>query len=197
MPRFELFVSGDSNPRSAPDERRTILRVQRGDREHFRHLVDAYRDAVFSLVMRQVGERGLAEDLTQEIFIKAFRGIGYFRFEASFLTWLTCIAVNHLNSHFASRSFRERKATQLIDAIPDRGDDSHDERNRTQELSERLRAALQELSPVHREVVVLVGLEGKSYEETAGILCIPLGTVRSRLNKARKMLKELMGRGQS
>lgn len=175
---------------AAGEEHALIRRVLKGDREQFRYFVIGYKDQMFSLVRRQVSDIELAKDLTQEIFVRAFTGLANFRFESAFSTWLTCIAMNHLHSFFASRRFRESKRTTDLESVAAEG--GHSDPIGEAQITAKFQRALALLSAPQREVLALIALEGKSYEEVAGMLGIPLGTVRSRLNKARTTLKEIL-----
>lgn len=175
-------------------ELRCVREVLAGNPDEFRPLVTVHKDRVFSMVLRMVGERPIAEELTQEIFVKAYTSLARFRFDSSFGTWITRIALNHTSNYFDSRRYKQYKKTVPFDALV------HD---RPEELSEpnklllHFRDALEDLKPALREVLVLCALEGKTYEEAALILSIPVGTVRSRLNRARERvrqtLEEVMG----
>lgn len=167
-----------------------VRRVASGDRAEFRHLVARYKDMIFSLALRQVGNRSIAEELAQEVFVKAYLNISRFRFESSFSTWLVRIAINHINSYFASKRYKQARNTESF--VPERHDRDCESPETQLQRKERIRlfqAALAQLKPKFREAITLCGLEGKSYEEAARILKIPVGTVRSRLNKARLELK--------
>lgn len=171
-----------------------IKRVLAGDRDRFRDLVEIYQNTIFALVMRQVGKRDVAEDLTQEVFVKAYKALSKFRSEAKFSTWLTRIALNHTNTYFCSKRYREQQRTQSFDpALHDSAAHDRSEHSEEEKRLELFREALAKLKPHLREVLVMCGLEGKSYQETAEILEIPIGTVRSRLNTARLKLKDALG----
>ena len=170
------------------DDHQIVREVVAGNSDRFRLLVLRHQALVFALIMRQVGEKELAEELAQETFLKAYRNLKLFRFEAKFSTWLTRIALNTMNSYFSSRAYKERSRTDSF---------SQEKHDRPEALGadaksdmEQFRNLLGTLSPKLREVLVLCGLEGKSYEEAAHMLSIPIGTVRSRLNKARLVLKD-------
>jgi RNA polymerase sigma-70 factor (ECF subfamily) len=164
----------------------------RNDHEPFRVLVRRHKDRIFGLIMRQVGERATAEDLSQEIFIRAFNGLPKFRFDAAFSTWLTRIALNQINTFFTSKRYRESKRSQPFDLGQHDAAQGENEEQINEEQLKRFREGLALLKPIHRDVIVLCGLEGRSYEETAQILNIPIGTVRSRLNHARQQLQTLL-----
>lgn len=192
---FPILKVVSANDTVEDSESKTIREVLQGKTEHFEALVNNHQNSVLCLVMHQVGHPELAEELTQEIFVKAYVGLPSFRFECSFATWITRIALNHTNSYFSSRSYKETRRNLSFDA--EKHAAAHEplaEHEKQTSLSDQLRDALTYLSPQLREVLALCALEGKSYEEAAAILGIPLGTVRSRLSKARRRLKLSMGR---
>lgn len=173
------------------DEDSLLRRIIDGDKDAYRLVVGRYQDVVFSMILRQVGDRAAAEDLAQEVFVKAYVSLRRFRFESRFSTWLTRIALNHVNSYFASRRYRTSRTTESFDvARHDVSSEGIDSDEQSQRAMLRFRAALGDLKPHFRSVIVLCGLEGRSYAEAAEILDIPIGTVRSRLNKARLLLKD-------
>lgn len=162
-----------------------------GAKNEFRHLVAANQSYVFTLVLRQVGDREIARELTQEIFLRAYRGLGKFRFESRFATWITRIALNQSHSYFRSRRCKERRVEDTFEQAEHGAIslDTAEERLATAQEVQRLQQALRDLPEQQREVLVLCALEQKSYEEASEILSIPVGTVRSRLNRARHQLR--------
>lgn len=156
----------------------------------FRELVIYYQDRVGRLVRRQVGDSPIAEDLSQEIFVRAYRALPRFSFQSSFATWLTRIALNHTHSYFLSRRYQEHQKTDSLERTGASGMQESPERlSEQRQMISAFREALAKLSQEHRDVLVLCSLEGKSYDEVASILSVPTGTVRSRLNKARLLMK--------
>ena len=170
-----------------PDVSEIIAAIRAGDKNRFRELVLRYESMVFSLILRQVGDRAIANDLAQETFIRAYRGLSNFRGDAAFSTWVTRIALNVTATYFTSRRYRDRKREISVAILPELPNVPEDPA-REAEL-ERLQYFIGELGPKYREVIVLCGLEQKSYEEAAEILGVPIGTIRSRLNTARNMLR--------
>ena len=193
---MSLGVSDPPKRKCSDDEltdEEIIGRVVSGEKQLFRLLVSRNKDKIFSLIMRQIGDREVSEDLTQETLIKAYRNLKSFRAESQFSTWLVRIAINTTNSYFASRKFKEQKQTEAFDTDTYQTQSSspeqiHEEKQRML----RFRSCFSKLKPKLREVVSLCALEGKSYEESAVILDVPIGTVRSRLNTARLELKTCM-----
>lgn len=182
-----------SYQKSPQSQEALVSAAANGDKDSFRKLVEFYQGSVFNLIMRQVGDFHTAEELSQEVFIKAYQGIKKFRQDSSFKTWLIRIALNHTNSYFTSKKYKKQKITTNFEvSLHDTGQADAEEMQNRKELVGCFQKALAQLKPRQREVIVLCALEGKSYEEVAGILKIPVGTVRSRLNAARLSLKKLM-----
>lgn len=185
------IVMQDSEGSSSDSE--VITRVLGGQRDEFRVLVDRYKNMVFAMIVRQVGDPATAEDLAQETFCRAFQHLKSFRFESTFSTWLTRIALNQTSSYFSSRKFKEGRKTESFDArTHDMGTHDPEHRERIKEVLEAFRKGLGDLSPKLRDVLVLCAFEQKNYEEAASILDIPVGTVRSRLNAARLQLRKYL-----
>jgi RNA polymerase sigma-70 factor (ECF subfamily) len=172
-----------------------IKKVLSGDSDLYRVLVSRHQNLVFGMIMRQTGNRDLAEELTQETFIKAFTALQSFRAEAKFSTWITRIALNHTNSYFTSKAHKQRKRSDSFDIeLHDKNDTSATEEHELRERMRKFQSCLGKVKPTFREIITLCGLQGKSYEDAASLLDIPIGTVRSRLNKARLLLRDCMNR---
>lgn len=172
-----------------------------GDKEAFRELVERYQRRVLAVVMGMLHDREAALEVTQETFIKAFRSIGRFKGDASFYTWIYRIAVNLAIDH-QRREWRrpltdstrntgnDGQTEELLDRIGDenpRGDPF--EATKDSELRQRVLAAIDELTPDHKAVILLRELEGLSYEEISRVMQCSKGTVMSRLHYARKKLQ--------
>ena len=187
--------TGPNAPDDPPDDGVIIRGVLSGNTNAYRTLVDRHRQAIFALLYRQLGDYHTSQDLAQEVFVKAFQSLSRYRFEASFSTWLHRIAINHLSSYLASRRFRQWKRTSGEPALSVYEATAPDERQSPEQLlhekqwSGKLREATLELTPKLRAAFLLCALDGKSYEECAAILEIPVGTVRSRFHEARVQLR--------
>src|SRR5712691_10568451 len=173
-------------------ERDTIVAAQQGDRAAFKALYDRYRDRVYNLIFYSIGDDLGAEDLLQTVFVKIYRGLPGFRFEASFATWIYRITLNECLNQQRRRGAQHIPFEALLgsDEEIDTGaaaDLEHAEAERRQIVHR----AVMELSPKLRAVVALKYLEGLSYEEIASVLECSPGTVASRLNRA---LSELEAR---
>ena len=170
-----------------------IRAVVAGSRNEFRHLVREHQSYVYTLMLKQVGNKALAEELAQETFIRAFKGLAKFRFDSRFATWITRIALNQSKSYFRSRRFKE---SSVQDTYTEKEHQFSNEKTAETDLIQseslkKLQEAIAKLSPNFRDVLLLCALEKKSYEEASQILDVPVGTVRSRLNRARHQLKDI------
>ena len=175
------------------DEDRARLRRQ-GDRLAFSELVRRYQDRIYRFVMRMVRSREDALDLTQETFVRAWQALPQWRPEAAFSTWLFQIArnlaIDHLRRHKSVQFVSDDAAA--IDLPQDRpGPEAQAE---TAEDYRLLEAALQQIAPEHREILLLREVEGLSYDEIAQVLAINPGTVKSRIARARDALLAKMQR---
>lgn len=184
--------------RNEQDEEQEVIRkVLAGAKEEYRHLVAANQSQIYAMMLKQVGDPTVAEELTQDAFVRAYRHLNKFRFDARFSTWLTRIALNLSHSYFASRRFKEQQRSTSLDMSTyernhqQNSSDSEQDSPYDPEAIQQLRRAIQQLKPKFREVLVLCGLEKKSYQEAADLLGIRVGTVRSRLSRARHQLQQL------
>jgi RNA polymerase sigma-70 factor (ECF subfamily) len=178
----------------AGDSPRFLDRLRAGDAPAFEELVMTYQHRVFGVALRMLGNRAEAEDVAQEAFVRAHRALGAFRGDAKLSTWLYAITSRLCLNRLASGERRltrphEDTLLRLSDAGP-RPDAALERR----ELETALGRAIAELPEDRRIVVVLRDLEGLSYEEIAEVLELELGTVRSRLHRARADLKEKLER---
>ncbi len=166
-----------------------IRRTQAGDTEAFGELVTKYRSKLFTMVCTMVGNENDAWDLAQEGFLRAWRSIHRFEGRSSFYTWLHRITMN-LTIDLLRRQ-RRRSEVNLDDAIPSflPGPGVNYERA---EIQEQVYAALAQLTPEHRAVIVLKEIEDLQYHEIAEILNLSIGTVMSRLFYGRKKLQLIL-----
>ena len=174
------------------DERELIERCRTGDDTAFAELVDRYKDLVYGLIYRMVADRGLADDLAQDVFLKIHRGLPYFRGEARLSTWIFRIVQNVC---VQARSGRPPDVP-LEDAIggdrPPRQFGSEDRAFDSLEDRDRLDKALARLPPNYRMLVVAHYIKGVQYEALAEALNLPLGTVKTHLYRAKRRLRELL-----
>jgi RNA polymerase sigma factor (sigma-70 family) len=163
-------------------ERGIILAAQRGDEEAFRELYKAYREPIWTLIVSLVGDFLQAQEVCQNVFFKAFRGLGSFRFESCLFTWIYRIALNECRNHMRRRSVL---VVPLEAVLGSRDEiDASYASDRSDARKTALREAVLQLPFKMREVIVLKYLEDMSYKEMSRILGCPPGTVASRLNRA-------------
>jgi RNA polymerase sigma-70 factor (ECF subfamily) len=184
-----------------PEEAAVIEQLKAGSDDAFAWLIARYQQPLYSLIYRVLPNPGDAADITQEVFVKVFRGIGHFHGEASLRTWIYRIALHEaLNQRrWWSRHRRQEVTIETQNNDPDGqfgiGDTLVDPQESPfdmaahAELSARVEAALREVPEPFRTVVVLRDIEGFGYEEIAEILNANLGTVKSRLMRGRAHLK--------
>ncbi len=181
----------EESEKASAAEKSIVSRVLAGDKEHFQLLVLAHQERVFAVIMRALGDEAKAKELTQETFIKAYLNLGRFRFDSSFSTWLIRIALNLTSSYFSSREYRERIKTSSLDESNCLENMSHGSSDVLDEQAVlRLQKLMGRLSEKLRLVFIMCALDQLSYQEAANILGIPVGTVRSRLNKARLTIRQ-------
>ncbi len=173
-----------------------VRRVQRGDKGAFDALVLKYQHKVVKLVMRYVRNPAEAEDVAQEAFIKAYRALPQFRGDSAFYTWLYRIAINTAKNAVVSRD----RSPIEYDLDAQNTDDSYDMQSRlkdpetpeglvlTDEIRGTVNSAIDALPEDLRTAIVLRELEGLSYEEIAASMGCPVGTVRSRIFRAREAI---------
>lgn len=169
-----------------------VRQVQAGDRGAFNLLVKKYQHKVANLVARYVYDPGEVEDISQEVFVKAYRAIGGFRGDSAFYTWLYRIAINTAKNHLVAQSRRppntdvEAQDAELTEAGYNLREVGTPESNLlSRELAQRVVNAVRELPEELRTAITLRELEGLSYEEIATVMDCPIGTVRSRIFRAR------------
>lgn len=177
------------------EEQALIRRVQSGDTSAFEPLLTAYEKGVYNLCLRMVRNPADAEDLAQETFLKAYRGIAGYRGESKFSVWLYRIASNLCLDFLRQQKRRPTAPLTVEDEDGDlRETELADGRLQPERLLEQkltgdsLRRGLDALPPEFRQVLLLRELQGLSYEEIGGILGLESGTVKSRIFRARKKL---------
>ena len=174
-------------------ERQLVERIQGGDRAAFETLLDLYETRVYRLALRFTNSVADAEDVTQEIFVAVYKGLGQFRGSSALGTWIYRVAMNHC------LEFRRKRKLDCMPYDEELRIASSDWREdpflsaERHELSSRVEEALKCLSPLHRDVIVLHELQGMTYQEVAAALDVPVGTVKSRLSNAFRRLRDLLG----
>lgn len=187
-------------PESAhSDEPELIAACLRGEQQAYALLMQRHQDRLFGALFRFLGNTEDALDVAQEAFLSAFSALDRFKGGARFYTWLYRIAMNHaIDLRRRSQHKRTpRRVEEQAPHAPDNRSPSPAVRLEQEETVAQLQAALQQLSAEHRAVLVLKDLEGLRYEEIADIIKVPIGTVRSRLHRARLELKEILEPGSS
>jgi RNA polymerase sigma-70 factor, ECF subfamily len=186
-PGLELFAM-----RSMSDaDSELVLRAQRGDRAAFEHLVRRHADRLYAVVLRFVGDRHEAEEVTQEAFIRAWRGIGRFKRDAQFFTWLYRIGINE-----AHRRAAHRPPAGLVSSLDQRPVEPPDQGQSPQLRAEHsdLRAALERaihaLDPDYRTPLILRDIEGLTTTEAATIMGLGEAAFKSRLHRARLAVRD-------
>jgi RNA polymerase sigma-70 factor, ECF subfamily len=170
------------------EERALIARVLDGDRLAAREVYDAHAPRVYRLIHRLTGDDALAEEFTQDTFVKVFTSLASFRGESGLGTWIHRVAVTmSLNGLRA----RKRHATREV-ALDGVGPIPAPDRSPDPDLRERLREAIDALPEIYRLPVVLFDIEGFSHAEIARLVGIPEGTCKSRLMRARAQLRETL-----
>jgi RNA polymerase sigma-70 factor (ECF subfamily) len=178
----------------SPDDRSLVVACRSGRAEAFDALIVRYKDRLYSTLYRLTGRPEDADDLLQDAFLRAFEKLDRFQGDSSFYTWIYRIAVNLALSDRRRRKLPGRApATLGIGGPEPAGDPEHSDPALPVERAERealIQAALDGLQPDHRAVVVMSHIDGLRYEEIAEVLDIPVGTVRSRLHRAREVLRD-------
>ena len=168
-------------------ERALVERCRAGDDDAFRELVDRYKDLVFALIARTIQDRGRAEDLAQDVFLRVHKGLPYFRGEARLSTWIYRIVANVcVQQPTRPRSVSlDDDRTRIQPGAADRqfGD---------LELRARLEKAIARLPANYRLLVAAHYLDGVQYEELADALQLPLGTLKTHLYRAKQQLRRLL-----
>lgn len=188
------------------EEAALIDELRAGSEEAFSWLISRYHQPIYSLLARTVRDPADAADLTQEVFVKIFRGIGSFHGESSLRTWIYRIALHEgLNQRRWWRRHKQQEVTiemetvdgesgeptRLKEMLVDPGESPYEMANHT-EARERVEAALRQVPEPFRMTIILRDIEGFVYEEVAAMLGVNLGTVKSRLVRGRACLRQIL-----
>mgnify|MGYP006293881089 CR=1 FL=1 len=174
------------------DEPQLIERAKAGDAAAAGEIVERYQRRIYTLCVRVLGDADAAEELTQETLIKALTGLEQFDGRASLSTWLHRIATNACYSRLRSDRVRSRNRVSWPESGEPEGPRSVQRAEETLDARQRRRqvtAALDRINPEHRIVLVLRDVQGLEYEQVAEVLGVPVGTVKSRLFRARSALR--------
>ena len=167
-----------------------VRKLQRGETDAFETLIRRHQKTIFNLVYRMLGDYDEAAEISQEAFLSAYRAIGNFRGDANFSTWLYRIALNHATTRRKSLNTLQQRSVPIENTEP--ASDPHPgpaESMEKKEIRQRVQQALNRLDPDDAAVILLRDLQDVPYEEVARVLEIPIGTVKSRLHRARLALK--------
>lgn len=168
------------------DERALIERCRTGDDVAFGELVERYKRLVYGMVWRLTNDRSQTDDLAQEVFLKVYRGLPYFRGEARLSTWIFRIVSNVCNEA------RSRRPAELPAAHPAPEPGRSDGAFADLELRDRLDKAIAQLPEQYRFLIAAHYLDGVQYDALAETLDIPIGTVKTHLYRAKRRLRELL-----
>ncbi len=191
-----------SNETENVDDRTLIARCQAGDSGAFDTLVDRYSGRAYQIAYGVLGNRQDAEEVAQDVFVRIHRALPKFRGDSEFTTWMYRIAVNLSRNKYRWNRSRGSQTTMSIDAPLDRREDSApgmdlpeerlgpDEISSLEEFKRTINEELQKLPPLYREALVLRNVEQMSYEDIATALDCKLGTIKSRIARAREELRK-------
>ena len=184
----------------ASEDRELVLRCLKEDEAAYRLLLEKYRRPVFGIVRRMIPNEEDARDLAQEAFIRAFKNLKQFDVERRFSSWLFRIANNLCIDHYRRRKLLTVPMVRSMDGeteetweLPDPSPGPGEEFS-NQERARRLAATVQSLPPGYRVVIVMRHQQGLAYDEIAESLDLPLGTVKARIHRAHRLLKEKLTR---
>ncbi len=185
---------------SAAEDQRIIARCKQGDRSAFNELMQRYEKKVYNYAYRLCSSYDEANDIAAEAFIRVYNSLANFRGDSSFITWLFRIVTNvYLDERKRKRIRPQHSLEELVEleetSVHRQVEDSGPtpaEHAETRERSEILQRAIDSLPDYQRMMIVLYHTEGRSYEEIAEMLDLPIGTVKSRLNRARLSLRDIL-----
>jgi len=166
---------------------RLIRAIQRGDMVAFNEMVDRYKDRLMNVISRMLSSNEEAEDVVQETFVRVYQHRQSFNFKHCFSTWIYTIGLN-----LARNELRRRKKFKFYEISDMKGSEPElsVEMKIPSRLPEALQAAIKDLPDKYRAAFILRDVQEQPYEEVAKILAVPLGTVKSRVNRARMMLRD-------
>ena len=176
-------------------DKELVRKVQQGDKSAYDLLVLKYQHKIILLVNRYVKDPSEAQDVAQEAFIKAYRALGNFRGESAFYTWLYRIAINTAKNYLVSRARRHTESevdvyeAEQVQNLPQlKGLDTPEQELLNDEIVDAINMAIEKLPEDMRVAIMLREFEGMSYEEIAQTMDCPVGTVRSRIFRAREAI---------
>ncbi|MBU2645978.1 sigma-70 family RNA polymerase sigma factor [bacterium] len=173
--------------RSAVPDFKLAQQVLNGDIQSFDQLTERYQDQVYRFILKHVPLEQ-AEDLAQETFISVYENLGQFKGDSKFSTWMYGIAINKIRNYL-NRTPERRYRHDSVDILPERQSREASPLDRLEQI-QQVKYLLDQLPQDLKEVIIFVSLEELSYEETAKAMNIPVGTVRSKVFRARQMMKD-------
>lgn len=198
-------VMTNRSSRSPDPDRAVVEACRRGDTDAFETLVKKYQTQMYNIALRTIGSPEEAEEAVQDAFVSAYKNIGKFKGTARFATWLTRIVINMSRNQITKRSAKKRKNTRVFSDVartaPDQDKSEYDPastlpspvtRFEQKQAGRQVQYCLDKTEPDFREVLILKDREGFSYAEIGETLEIPLGTVKSRLFRARDMVRNCL-----
>lgn len=189
-------VINTSNPGNREIDHELVVRAQRGDKRAFGMLVDKYQRKLARLLSRMIRDQSEIEDVVQESFIKAYRALPNFRGDSAFYTWLYRIGINTAKNYLVSMGRRPTVSTDIEiedaenfeDGDELRTTDTPESSMMTKQIAQTVNDTVEGLPEELRTAITLREIEGLSYEEIATIMGCPIGTVRSRIFRARETI---------
>lgn len=184
---------------STNSEQQLIERCRGGDDEAFRELVDQHKRLVFALIARSVSDQARAEELAQEVFLRVYRGLRFFRGESRLATWIYRIATNVIaEERRPTRPFHVSLDEPAADGERPRIEPGVEDRAFSDlELQDRLRKAIEQLPVPYQVLVNGHYLEGLRYEDLSESLGLPMGTVKTHLHRAKRLLRRMLEGGEA
>lgn len=198
---MELVIAQGVDSFNPPEVRALIARCQAGDIDAFEELVARYQKYVFNIVYQHLGDPNEVEDAAQEVFLRIFKSIKRFRGTSSLETWIYRIALNYVRSYIRRRRLLGRLFVQpsvrtdegrSFDVVSSLAADTRDPAATAEHrrLAEEIIEVVKQLPPLYREVLIMREIQELGYEEIAEILGVSLGTVKSRIRRARDLVRQ-------
>ncbi|MCF3650555.1 RNA polymerase sigma factor [Synoicihabitans lomoniglobus] len=193
-----------SNRRRKQDDATLVARFQRGDEDAFAQIVEAYRTRIHGYVRGMLRDSTDAEEVTQDTFVRAYRGLERFRGDSSLSTWLHRIATNLARNRYWYFFRRRRQDTVSLDFVADPTNDrpvmdsiacespDPSQQSTNEEFMQSIRDCMDQIEPRYREALTLRVGKDLPYAEIAEITGVPVGTVKSRIARARRELRDLL-----
>jgi len=190
---------------SESSDHELVQRFKQGDREAYAEIVRRYQHRVFTLCVRWMADRQVAEEVAQDVFLALFKSLARFRGDAQLSTWIHRVVINHCKNR---KQYRHRRKMDRHEALEGRRDPADDGPVRqipdegpgtdaplhAAEAEDLVQSGLAQLDEEQRQIILLRDVQDLSYEEISSILDLPRGTVKSRLHRARSQLATVLGR---